>query len=646
MYDKIDSLLPVFFALTSNVEAAKRLVLMKYVFEDQLNALQQNKYVITAEQLNKLREHFSGYFSWVRNAVSLQGQQQQQQQQQQHMPVTTQQLEQVQKLQQHSRTDFNQPQQQVQQQPSLQSQQLQNQQLQNQQLQNQQLQNQQLQNQQLQNQQLQNQQQIQAAKLAQAQLLAQQQLQQRAQPQQPSQNTTRVSPVQQPVANTPTMIPSGQIRLKRSSMDLKLPPSKKQKNTAPNTPQHTAVDLTQTTPQQAHAAPEPVTNEAPNNSGMTMNQRQAQSQMIHQAALASGLPLQIVNLLPPRALQCCWILQQAAQNRMNLTPQQQQYIRQTLNERVEAAKQQLAKQAAEKQQAQAQPQLQSQAQPQPQPQAQAQAQAQAQTQTQTQTQAQLQSQTQSQTQSQGQSQPQNVVQVNSSSSSPTITATDTQQQLVKSEVATLEDHKNNNESSQQATQMMHLLQQQQKQQVLMQQAKRQTPQKRSLVSTQQPVPQILPTQPISTPIQPTPQLTPPQQVKQQVQTPPQQKITVPSPRPTPGIALKMAVMGDQSPMLYVNDIQKEVDLLFSRPDQQPQPQKSFLLQPDGPRNTLLFEPYPMDDLVMEERRGLIEDEIADTWYEVGMETGVPEMHDIFAGFSFDDYTHQAFISTQ
>ncbi|KAG1079495.1 hypothetical protein G6F42_023737 [Rhizopus arrhizus] len=78
MYDKIDNLLPVFLAMTSNVEATRRLILMKYMFEDQLVALPQNKFFISLENLHKLREQFSGYFTWVRNAV---GQQQQQQQQ-------------------------------------------------------------------------------------------------------------------------------------------------------------------------------------------------------------------------------------------------------------------------------------------------------------------------------------------------------------------------------------------------------------------------------------------------------------------------------------------------------------------------------------------------------------------------------------
>ncbi|RCH84256.1 At rich interactive domain protein, partial [Rhizopus stolonifer] len=68
MYDKIDNLLPVFLALTSNMEATRRLILMKYMFEDQLSMLGQNKYVITLEHLTKLKEQFSGYFSWVRNA--------------------------------------------------------------------------------------------------------------------------------------------------------------------------------------------------------------------------------------------------------------------------------------------------------------------------------------------------------------------------------------------------------------------------------------------------------------------------------------------------------------------------------------------------------------------------------------------------
>ncbi|KAI9004895.1 hypothetical protein CLU79DRAFT_782102 [Phycomyces nitens] len=81
--------------------------------------------------------------------------------------------------------------------------------------------------------------------------------------------------------------------------------------------------------------------------GMAANQRQAQSAMVYQAAISSGISPQIVSLLPPRALQCSWLLQQSAQGKIALTPGQQQQIRILLNDRIEVVKAQLAKQASE-----------------------------------------------------------------------------------------------------------------------------------------------------------------------------------------------------------------------------------------------------------------------------------------------------------
>ncbi|ORZ10704.1 hypothetical protein BCR42DRAFT_421845 [Absidia repens] len=70
LYEKIGHLLPIFLALTSNCEATRRLIIMKYIFEDQLNALPQNVYLITLERLRQIREQFSAVFAWIRNTVN------------------------------------------------------------------------------------------------------------------------------------------------------------------------------------------------------------------------------------------------------------------------------------------------------------------------------------------------------------------------------------------------------------------------------------------------------------------------------------------------------------------------------------------------------------------------------------------------
>ncbi|RUS17632.1 mediator complex subunit 15-domain-containing protein [Endogone sp. FLAS-F59071] len=69
MYQRVDQLLPVFLALTNNHEATKRLILMKYLFKDQLDAIPQGVFVMTSENMRKLKEQFSRYFVWVKNQI-------------------------------------------------------------------------------------------------------------------------------------------------------------------------------------------------------------------------------------------------------------------------------------------------------------------------------------------------------------------------------------------------------------------------------------------------------------------------------------------------------------------------------------------------------------------------------------------------
>ena len=577
MYDKIDSLLPVFFALTSNVEATKRLMLMKYMFEDQLNALQQNKYVINLDQLSKLREQFSGYFSWVRNTVGAQSQQQaqvQQKQQQLQQQQVQQQVQPPQVQPQQMQSPQVQPQQ-VQQAQSLQqtnpvavSQPLDpQQQIQQQQIQQPQQPVQGDFNQQQQQQIPLTQQYADAAKLAQAQAMAQVQAYAAQQLQQRAQNPS--------AASTPNMGAIGQIGIKRGSIDLKLPPNKKQK-AAGSTPQQTTIDLTQTPPPPQHAEPansETIVNSNTsianaNPGGMTASQRQTQSQMIYQAAISSGIPPQIVKLLPPRALQCSWLLQQAAQNRINVTPQQQQQIRNMLNERVEAAKQQLARQAMEAQQ-----------------------------------------------QQQSQAPPPVSTATMATPSPPMVKAqTKTPDTVLQqqSPVVKAEPDYKNNESLQQAAQMMHLLQQQQQQQ----QQQRQQPRQPTVAASQ------------PSPVVQRPQ--PPQPLPAQVLP---LKATVPSPKPTPGAALKLAVQSLDSKTPKLLDIQKEVERLFSRPDQPKTIKNEACLQPEGPLNTTISK---VDEKDVQEKKAPTEEDVLNSWYEVGLETGVPEVYEIMPGFSFDD----------
>jgi hypothetical protein len=98
--------------------------------------------------------------------------------------------------------------------------------------------------------------------------------------------------------------------------------------------------------------------------GMPLSQHQAQSQTFYIAAINNGIPPQIINLLPPKALQLNWLLYQVGQKQMTLTPQQQHQIQKILNDHIEHAKQQLHMHQNQQQQHTQQhiPQLQNQAQ--------------------------------------------------------------------------------------------------------------------------------------------------------------------------------------------------------------------------------------------------------------------------------------------
>ncbi|KAG9321559.1 hypothetical protein KVV02_008204 [Mortierella alpina] len=73
MYLKLDQLMPVFYALTNNRDATIRLILMKFMFQDQLDALKLEQYTITPENLSKLKERLQHYFMWVKTEMANNG---------------------------------------------------------------------------------------------------------------------------------------------------------------------------------------------------------------------------------------------------------------------------------------------------------------------------------------------------------------------------------------------------------------------------------------------------------------------------------------------------------------------------------------------------------------------------------------------
>lgn len=68
-FSKLDQLIPLFYALTSNRDATVRLILMKFMLQDQLESLKREQYTITPENLMKLKERLQHYYTWVKSEM-------------------------------------------------------------------------------------------------------------------------------------------------------------------------------------------------------------------------------------------------------------------------------------------------------------------------------------------------------------------------------------------------------------------------------------------------------------------------------------------------------------------------------------------------------------------------------------------------
>lgn len=318
MCEKLDQLLPIFLAMTANGEATKRLILMKHMFQDQLNVLPQNKFLISLDHMQKLKDHFTKYFTWIRNAMSGANQQQtsddgtganvnaaaagniasasplspQQPAQNQGAPAQN--------------TNRNMPN---------------------------------------------------AAKLLPSQTSAagMQQLQQQ-QMTNAQQAVQQQQQQQMPNVAAAAAMQSG-LGLKHGSIDLKLPAAKRQKGAdspatssqpQPQTQQQPSpATKSQTSPTAAPgvSAPQGEQLDTTAQGDAANGGRPANTQVIIQAAIAAGYPPQVVVKLPQKALQANWVLQKAAQGKANIKPQQQQQIQAMLNDMVNQVKQQIANEA-------------------------------------------------------------------------------------------------------------------------------------------------------------------------------------------------------------------------------------------------------------------------------------------------------------
>lgn len=310
MFDRLGELLPVFLQMTSNVEATRRLILMKHLYEEQFKLLPQQTYIVTLDQLNLLRDQLSRYFNWVRLNVSgpqMGGIQQQQQ------PGVSQPPSMGSQPPTTAATTVSQMPQAPQPQPPS---------------------------------------------ATQAPQQQQQQHVPSPMPQQQQAVRPPVSMSQSPQQMTAEQVPtSNAMGIKRASIDLKLPPSKKQRAAAnqQQQPQEAGVSSAPS-PAAAQAAPSsPATmlqtgQAPPAMGGGPIATNNVSPQELQQAALARGFPAELLRVLPEQALQWSWVLTQAEKKALSLNPQSIDYLRKMLDMAVNAARRQLEQQQQQQQQ--------------------------------------------------------------------------------------------------------------------------------------------------------------------------------------------------------------------------------------------------------------------------------------------------------
>jgi hypothetical protein len=139
-------------------------------------------------------------------------------------------------------------------------------------------------------------------------------------------------------------------QLKRTNIDLKLPPAKKQRDTksSPSPTQNNKGASSQNgSPVVSQQPVNPMNNSIPAptgvpvKGGMPLSQHQQQSHTFYMAALNNGIPQQLIHFLPPKALQINWLLYQAGNKQLTIQPGQQQQMQMMLNESLEHARRQV-----------------------------------------------------------------------------------------------------------------------------------------------------------------------------------------------------------------------------------------------------------------------------------------------------------------
>lgn len=67
MYQRIDQLVPMFYVITKNTNATRRLIQLKFMYKEQMEALQKGVYLTTPQVLDKTKHEINRYFLFVRD---------------------------------------------------------------------------------------------------------------------------------------------------------------------------------------------------------------------------------------------------------------------------------------------------------------------------------------------------------------------------------------------------------------------------------------------------------------------------------------------------------------------------------------------------------------------------------------------------
>ncbi|KAI8366090.1 uncharacterized protein BYT42DRAFT_618523 [Radiomyces spectabilis] len=78
LYKTVEASLPLFMMISWNMEATRKMILLMYLYEDQLLLLSQNQFIMTFNTVVRLQNQFNGFCNWINHSRAMALQQHQQ----------------------------------------------------------------------------------------------------------------------------------------------------------------------------------------------------------------------------------------------------------------------------------------------------------------------------------------------------------------------------------------------------------------------------------------------------------------------------------------------------------------------------------------------------------------------------------------